>query len=1027
MLNTNLPDWQNMNVIHRGREASHCTLMPYLDEKSALSGQRGKSPFFKLLSGEWKFNYVTAEAYSPKGFEQPDYDVSKWDNITVPSCWQFFGYGIKNYLNTKYPFPVDPPFVPYENPTGSYRTEFVLPENWDSKKINIVFDGVCNSFHLWVNGIDVGYSQGSHLPSEFDITKHLKKGKNTLAVKVYQWSYSSYLEAQDMWRFNGIFRDVYLLAREEVCLKDVHINTTFDGEYKNAVLDVSALITNPQSDYSISISLLNKKGECVYNEEKAVSHEVKFSKEIQNPLKWSAEEPNLYSLIIGLKKGDIIEVTKINIGFKQVEIKNSMMLINGKQVKLKGVNRHDTHPDLGYAVSLDAMIKDITLMKQHNVNTVRTSHYPNDPRWLDLCDTYGLYVVDETDIETHGFSDVGNFSKISDDKAWEALYVDRAERMVERDKNHPSIIMWSLGNESGSGCNHEAMVRWIKGKDATRPIHYEGANEAEYVDVFSRMYADVNFCKEVGERENDPRPFFQCEYSHAMGNGPGSLQDYQDLYYKYDRLIGGCIWEWADHGMREVDENGVKYFKYGGDYGDWPNDGCFCIDGLCTPDRVPHTGLINFKKVIEPVHVHDVDCANGVLKLTNKYDMVNIADVLDGYWSIYKDGEIIESGTLENIDLAPHQSKEVTIPFSKDLKFVGAEYFINLSFRLKEDTVWAKSGHEVAYSQIQIPCKAIKEVVAINTMESLNAVETEHKIIVDGSEFQAVFCKVAGTIEKLSFKGLEIINQGPKLNVWWAPIDNDWTFGNGFEKKWRDAGLDHLKHYVKKVELIENNEKVAKIEVTSTLATPFMLPAFTIKYLYTVYGNGDITINTDVTTGNYKYENELPNLPKIGLQLLLNKGFDNMEWFGRGPHENYSDKNESALVGIYSGSVDEQFENYVRPQENGNKTDVRWLAMTNLRGSGILVSGMELINVSARHYTDENLTKATHTNELQRIDEIVLNIDHKVSGVGSGSCGPKTLDKYLVNPENTSFTVRLRPFSKDEWSPNELSKTLPEK
>lgn len=1018
-----LPDWQNMNVIHRGRVRSHSTFLPFSDSESALSQQRGMSGLFKLLSGEWKFYYSEVEALSPEGFEKPEYDVSGWDNITVPGCWQFFGYGIKNYENTRYQFPVNPPFVPYENAAGCYRTEFCVPEKWDGKKVNIAFEGVCSSFHLWVNGQLAGYGQGSHLPCEFDITPYINTGLNVLAVKVYQWSYSTYLEAQDMWRFNGIFRDVYLVARGEDSIRDIHVNTTFDDDYNNCILDIKAELVL-KNNCTLSATLLDKNKKVIYTEEKQAGNETFFSKEILSPEKWSAESPNLYSLLLELKKGEVVEAACINVGFRQVEIKNSMLLVNGRQVKLKGVNRHDTNPDLGYTVSLDAMVKDITLMKQYNINTVRTSHYPNDPRWLDLCDVYGLYVIDETDIETHGAGNVGDINRISDDPAWEKLYIDRIERMVERDKNHPSIIMWSLGNESGSGCNHRAMAKWVKSKDTTRPVHYERAGEEDYVDVFSRMYSTVDYCKEVGERENDPRPFFLCEYAHAMGNGPGSLQDYQDLFYKYDRLIGGCVWEWADHGMRAVDERGNEFFKYGGDFGDWPNSGNFCIDGLCTPDRKPHTGLVNYKKVIQPVNADDVDVINGKVKIANRYDIIGL-NHLQGFWALTREGEIIESGLLEDIDVPPHQSKEVTIPFNGENLVGGSEYMINFSFRLKKDTLWAKSGHEVACSQIKLPVKAAKSKLSLGDMEKIQASESKHVIEVKGHNFNVLFCKIEGTVKALAYNGADIINKGPRLNVWWAPTDNDRGFGGHIEKSWRMAGLDHLKHYVRDAGLKEVNEKYCIVEINASLATPSFLPAFDVKYSYTVFGSGDIVLKTDVTPNNIKYNEPLPDLPKIGLQLMLNKGFDNMQWYGRGPHESYSDRKESALVGLYGGKVEEQFENHIMPQENGNKTDVRWVALTNIRGTGLLIDGEDVINTSARHYTDENLTEAAHTNELKRIDEIVLNIDHLVSGVGSGSCGPQTLEQYRVKPRPTSFTVRFRAFSKDEWSPGRLSKIIP--
>lgn len=1027
MSNKLLPDWQNISVIHKGRQRPRGIFIPYDDLDAALSGQRGNSNYFKLLSGEWKFFYSPIEALCPEGFEQEDYDIGPWDNITVPSCWQLYGYGVKNYVNARYPFPIDLPFVPYENPTGCYRTDFTIPEKWDEKRISIVFDGVCSSFHLWINGKMVGFSQGSHLPSEFDITKYVKKGKNILAVKVYQWSYSSYIESQDMWRFNGIFRDVYLIARNNVDFEDVHINTSFDVDYNNATIDVMAIINSwngEYSTYSVEASLVDKYGNIIFKVEKPCMRELTISKKIYAPLKWSAEEPNLYYLILKLKNCRDEHMIKINVGFRQVEIKNSMMLINGKQVKLKGVNRHDSNPDFGYTVSLDDMIKDITLMKQHNINTVRTAHYPNDPRWLDLCDIYGLYVIDETDLETNGFLLVGDISKISDDPCWESVYVDRAERMFERDKNHASIIMWSLGNESGKGCNIISMAKWIKAKDSTRPIHYEAAGQNEYVDVYSRMYSTVDFCEEYGKREDTSKPLFHCEYAHAMGNGPGSLQDYQDVFYKYDNLIGGCVWEWADHGIRYVDKNGVELFKYGGDFGDWPNNGNFCIDGLCTSDRIPHTGLLNYKKAIEPILVDDVDCINGIIKLTNKYDMIGTKH-LQGYWSLLCEGEVVHSGLLEDIDIRPHESMNVEVPFDKALLRDGCEYILNLSFRLKNDMLWAKSGHEVACSQLKLPVSTKKITIKPEDIEEISFVDGKHKIEIYGANFEILFSKIYGTIERLIYNGTDILSKGPKLNVWWAPTDNDIGHNDGIKNEWVKAGLEHLNHYVKDVEIIEISKNYAVIEVNASLSTPSFLPAFFVKYTYFFYGNGDIILKTDVVVNDVEYNVSLPNLPKIGIQMVVKAGFDNMQWYGRGPHESYDDFKESALVGVYNGSVDNQFEKHVRPQETGNKSDVRWIALTNQRGIGIFADGVEVINTSARHYTDENLTNANHTIELERIDDIIFNIDHKVSGVGSGSCGPQTLEKYQIKPENTSFTIRLRAFSKDEWRPSELSKIIP--
>lgn len=1025
MNNPILPDWQNKNVIHKKRLRPHCTFVPYGSSDAAQAAVRGESDLILSLDGQWKFFYSETPGLAPEGFELPEYDVAGWDEITVPGCWQFFGYGIKNYIPRDYPFPVDPPFVPQENPTGCYRTEFSLPCGWSGKRVSIVFDGVCSSFHLYINGVFAGFSQGSHLPAEFDITALLRPGLNTLAVRVYQWSYSTYLESQDMWRFNGIFRGVRLVARGEAMIRDIFVKTAFINEdYNDARLNIDVELDGALTGCFVEASLTDESDRELMCTVVAAEPDVKISKIINSPLKWSAEEPNLYKLLLTLRSREVVfEAINLNVGFRQVEIKDAMLLVNGKQVKLKGVNRHDTHPDLGYAVSYDAMVKDIILMKRHNINTVRTSHYPNDPRWLELCDRYGLYVIDETDLETHGFKTTGDIAEISNDPSWEELYLERAERMVERDKNHPSIIIWSLGNESGSGCNHRAMARWIKGRDATRPILYEGALEDDYVDINTRMYSSVDICRKVGMRSDDPRPFFLCEYAHAMGNGPGSLADYQDLFYKYDRLIGGCVWEWADHGMRSIDGQGREYFKYGGDFGDWPNGGFFCIDGLCTTDREPHTGLINFKKVIEPVQAEDVDVAVGKVRLINRLDITDLSH-LQGYWTVYRDGAVWDGGMFELPFIAPHGKKIVSLVYERPV-IDGYEYILDLSFRLKRDTLWAKSGYELAHTQLPFPVKKQKRTIPLSKMEPVAAIDAGGKITVKGNGFSVRFCKTGGTLESLCFRGSEMIYRGPKLNVWWAPTDNDWSRGCGVEMIWRKAGLDHLRHYVKRVELTEATEYFAKIMVEARLATPGLYPAFDVLYVYTVYGSGDITIAAEVKPGKITLQEGLPELPKIGLQMMLMPGYEYIDWYGRGPHESYSDRKESAFVGIYGGSVDEQFENYVHPQENGNKTDVRWVSLTNQRGMGLIADGTQLINVSVRHYTDDNLTQARHTNELERIDEIVLNLDHLVSGVGSGSCGPQTLEKYRVKPEQTAFSIRLRPYSKDEYDPADLWERIP--
>lgn len=1027
-----LKDWQNMEVIQRGRTEAHATLTPYDDPEKARRGQRGQSPYFRLLNGMWKFYYSETDAQTPAGFEEPAYNAAEWDEIPVPGCWQAFGYGYKNYVNIRQPMPVDPPFVPNENAVGCYRTVFHIPQNWKKKKIGLVFGGVCSAFHVWVNGKAVGFSQGSHLPSEFDISSYIREGENILAVKVYRWCYSSYMETQDMWKFNGIFREVYIEAKDPHGIFDVGVTTTLDKQYQNAELQVQVSVPRPDEKDTIRLQL--KDGEqTIWEETQRVSEKAVFSAQISSPRKWSAEDPYLYQLTAALYKGDTIqEAYAVNVGFRQIEIQDAMLLVNGKQVKLKGVNRHDTHPDKGYAVSYDDMVRDITLMKQHNINTVRTSHYPNDPKWLDLCDQYGLYVIDEADLECHAFEGVNNWNMISDDPAWEKLYVDRMERMVRRDKNHPSIIMWSLGNESGDGCNHRAMAKWAKEYDATRVIHYQGATQpgyeqrkegdAVYVDVTSYMYPSCDFCEQVGQRTDDPYPFFLCEYGHAMGNGPGSLQDYQKLFYQYDRLIGGCIWEWADHGMREKDENGNEVFLYGGDYGNWLHDGNFCCDGLCLPDRIPHTGLLEYKKVIQPVLVEDQDVKEGLIRITNKYDMLGLGHMLC-FWSLLENGSSVQSGMTELPEVSPHASADMKIPFDKKLIRPGMEYFVNVSFRLKQDTLWARAGHEVAYGQVRIPAEAGITAVYTNHSEKLIVQDENTEIIISGAEFDLHFSKISGTVAQWHFRGRKLLTMGPKANVYWPPIDNDRNLDVGFRKAWHEAGLDHLEQFTRRVWLEKAEAEYAEIKVEAILAARSFMPAFSIEYTYTVYGNGTMAVMTKLIPRQPKAGMTLPNLPKFGVQMMLAEGMENVEWYGRGPWDNYPDKQESALVARYAAKVDDLFENHIRPQENGNRGGVRWVSLTDTNGCGVYIAGTEHVNFSARHYTDENMIAARHTNELQRIPETVLNIDYKVSGVGSGSCGPDTLEKYRVQPEEMAFTVQLMPFNKSEISEAEIYET----
>ena len=998
-------DWENPQLLSVNRQPAHATSVPYADAASALTGERDASPFFRLLNGNWKFSYLPSPESVPTGFEATGYDASHWDSLPVPSSWQMHGYGRPQYCNVQYPYPVDPPFVPNDNPVGLYRREFTLPEAWADKRVFLNFDGVDSAFYVWLNGEKVGYSQVSHLPSEFDLTPHLQPGKNLLAVQVFQWSDGSYLEDQDAWRLSGIFRDVSLVARPDIYLRDVCLKTTFDAEFADAVLEISVDVHGESAKLrKLTALLFDAAGREVVRETLDTANpNTKLS--ITKPLHWSAEEPNLYTLLLTLADAaeNVLTVERFAVGFRQIAIQDGRMLVNGKPITLKGVNRHDTHPDLGHVTPRAHMLRDMEVMKRHNINTVRTSHYPNDPYWLDLCDQYGLYVIDEADLETHGFNDFGgDWGRLSKDPLWREAYVDRAERMVLRDRNHPSIILWSLGNESGYGPNHDAMAETIRALDSTRFIHYETAYDGgdKSVDIISRMYTHVPDLILEGERTDETRPFFLCEYAHAMGNGPGSLKEYWEAIYKYPRLLGGCVWEWSDHGIRQFTENGTEFFAYGGDFGDNPNDGNFCIDGLTDPDRNPHPALLELKKVIAPVCVEAKDLKVGVVTIHNRYDFVTLAH-LEASWSIQCGGKTVQQGTLFLPAIPPRSEADVEIPYSLP---ESGECHLNLIFTLSGDTIWAGRGHEIAWEQFALPVAVPAAPAA--TADSLPPVtvhEATGRLIVHGEDFQLTFDTLHGTLVDWIYQETPLLVSGPAVNLWRAPTDND---AHQMAGLWRKAGLDRLVSRVSSVTWHQANSSAVRVEVALTLAPISRPPAFTIEHAYTVSGSGEVLLETHITP-----HGELPPLPKLGLELHLPAGFEHFTWAGLGPHESYPDRRESVKFGVYRGTVAEQFENYIRPQENGNKSDVLWAAVTNGLGVGLLATAQPQMNTSVHHYTPADLTRAEHTYDLKPRPETIWHLDHAVGGLGSQSCGPGPLPEYLLNAEETLFAVRLTPLS----------------
>lgn len=1044
------PDWENPRVVERNKEPAHASLIPFPDEERAFKGEREESPWFILLNGDWKFKLVQNPYSVPEGFFREEFNVDDWDTIPVPSNWQMFGYDKPIYTNVMYPFSADPPRVPRDdNPVGLYRRSFNIPIDWSGRQVFLVFEGVDSAFYVWVNGEPVGYSQGSRLPAEFNITSCVHTGRNTLAVQVLRWSDGSYLEDQDMWRLSGIYRDVYLFSTPNVHVRDFFVRTELDRDYVDATLKVRVHVKNyseqPVENCRVEVKLLDAEGKPVFDKPllrvldrvRAKNETVlEFEQKVKKPCKWSDENPYLYTLIITLKNssGDVLEVESCRVGFRQIEVKNGQILVNGVPIVFKGVNRHE-HDDIrGKAVTLDSMVKDIKLMKQFNFNAVRTSHYPNDPRWYDLCDRYGIYVIDEANIECHGLANIGWFGyrkEPANDPEWLNAFMERCVRMVERDKNHPCVIMWSLGNESGYGPNHDAMAAWIHHYDPTRLVHYEGTIHAarvlgrvpQIVDVISVMYPSIDMLVKLAEDLSDERPIIMCEYAHSMGNSTGNLKEYWEVIDRYRRLCGGFIWDWVDQGLRKRTEDGVEYWAYGGDFGDEPNDGNFCINGLVWPDRTPKPAMWECKKIFQPVKVEPIDLARGKVRIINGYRFTDLSR-LDIFWELYEDGELIQQGQLPKLYTPPGGSEIITIPFKMPEPKPGAEYWLMMRFKLDHDTLWAEKGHEVAWEQFKMPFKVPPgPIVKVEDMPSVQLEEEESKAVILGADFRLVFDKEKAQIVSFDYRGSELIKSGPVLNVWRAPTDNDtagmkWRgLDNGMAAEWRKFGLDRVVHKVKNVRVEQVTPQSVRIYVESETRAPDVADGFSCRYIYRVYGSGDVIIESKIVPSD-----RLPPLPRIGLQFRIPGEYNTFTWYGRGPHENYCDRKEGAAVGVYSGTVDDQYVPYIMPQENGNKTDVRWVSLTNEEGIGLLAIGMPIMEVSAHHFTTEDLTRARHTFELKRRDDITLNLDYRQSGLGGASCGPDTLPKYKIKPEPVRFSVRIRPVSLKLMSPMSLSK-----
>ncbi len=1023
-------DWENPLITGRNKQPGHVPFGAYPDVKLALTCDRMKSPYIKLLNGFWKFHLATNPEGVPANFQVKDFDDSGWANITVPGNWQLQGFeDIPIYTNVAYPFPPDPPRVPEANPTGCYRQTFMLDPDWLERNIYLLFESVDSAFYLWVNGQEVGYSQDSRLPAEFDVTPFVLAGKNIIAVQVMRYCDGSYLEDQDMWLLSGIQRDVVLYCKPKVSLQDYIIRTDFDDCYQDAVLHIEAQIKDllSPSDYTVEAMLYDSNDQPVFSERLTarfndrILHQrgirtgwAVISQKVPKPHKWTAETPYLYTVVLTLvdSLGHPVDFESCRVGFRKVEIKEGLILLNGERLVLRGVNRHEHHPERGRALTEEDMRTEIKLIKQFNFNAVRTSHYPDAPLWYDLCDEYGIYLVDEANIETHGLWD-----DLSNDPLWLHAYLERATRMVERDKNHPSVLFWSLGNESGTGDNHAAMAAWIRSYDPTRIVHYESARPGpEVSDVFSVMYPKLDWIKQVLTDVKEKRPVMMCEYAYAKGNSTGNFFKFWEMVDAFPRFQGGFVWDWNDKALLATNEKGQKYWAYGGDFGgdfDYSQpheDPQMCCNGIVGPDLAPHPGAFEIKKVQAPVGIQAVDILAGRVLIWNKYHSLSLSH-LDISWELTEDGQKVQSGYLPPVAIAPGEKESLLIPFQTPKTLTpGAEYHLNIRFLLSADTAWAPKGHEVAWEQFPIPYRvAPKRTITLSTLPDLVMKTEDDQVIVRGANFRVVFNKIEGTISSYISHGQEIIKSGPRENYYRAPTDIDLLMGNPPAPihKWRAAGLDRLERIVESCQVLQIGPKMVAVTIRSRLCAPDKQDGIGSEISYHVCGDGEITVSNMVEINEH-----LPFVPRVGVELRLPGNLDQLTWFGRGPHENYRDRKKGAAVGYYQSTVTDQFTPYVYPGECGGKEDVRWLALTESDGYGLLVVGHDKLHFDALHHSIRDLAEAKHLDALSPRDEVVLHLDGWHMGVG-GDDGwwSQVHDEFLIFPSIYRYAFKFIPLT----------------
>ncbi len=1035
-------DWENETVFGINKMPGRATSYSYKSVEEALNNDRTKSDL-TMLNGQWKFKFSKGVDNRPSYFFKTDFNSNNWDNIDVPSNWELKGYGRPVYVNSDFKKNFKPPHYPWENEIGSYLTTFEWKESWKDQQVILHFGGVTSAFYCWINGVKVGYSEDSCLPAEFDITEYLKEGENTLAVEVYRWSSGSFLEDQDHWRLSGIHREVMIMVQPKIALNDFFVRTKFDETLEDALLQIRPRISAANDanikGLNIKAELYDASGNKVLNKPLSISaHKVAnewypqrdnvyfglLEAPIERPHLWSAEKPYLYTMVLSLEdeKGTKLDIRSQKVGFRDVTIKGNVLLINGEKVKLYGVNRHDHHETGGKVMSRSDMEDDIKLLKQYNFNAIRTSHYPNDPFVYDLCDKYGIYVMDEANLETHSTRGL-----LSNKPTWSGAYVDRAIRMVERDKNHASIISWSLGNESGTGPNHAAMAAWIKDYDPTRFMHYEGAqgdpNHKQYkrlgtpewkayenahyanptdlpwVDVISRMYPPLEQFETMANDPNHTRPIMPCEYAHAMGNSLGNMMEYWDIIHKYDNLCGAFIWDWIDQGLLMHDEDGKPYYAFGGDFDDEINAGNFCLNGVVSSDRKATPKIEECKYVYQPLTFDAIDLKKGKIRLNNRYWFSNTLDK-QFKWELSQDGKVIQKGTLSVPNINPRDFAEVTVPFKMPKLVPGAEYWLRISMHSTHDEFWAKAGFEIAKQQFSLPI-GIEKAQAKDSKSAAIQQSKDGKLVVLGNNsFSLKVSETTGFIQEYAYKGQTLINGELKPNFWRPLTDND-------EAGWRmDEVLAFWKSAADQLHLQSFNidDQAANTKVIKSSYA--IEDKVKLELTYTVHGNGEVQVHYSIDTSD-----DSPRMVRIGMTTTVAKQLNGMSYYGKGPWENYDDRNTAAEVDVFKGAVEDFVYEYAQPQECSNRTGVRWLKLYNAKGKGLVIDGTELLSTSVWPWTAETLESVKHLNELKAEDYYTLNIDLKQIGVGGcDSWSPKAepTEAYRIYPGKYEYSFTLK-------------------